>query len=250
MDPVWKQTKKASAFHRSGKRERQTQKNTSQLNLFNWMQFHGFAAFYTFWALHISFSASIPGKCSQLQMFMSINWLFSSHFNSQGFLNIYECKRKCLKLPLTFFLQVSWPTPTDVQALWKGLANILRNIHILDISSIYSAVHPYYHKFSCMISDFRFLVRNSGQTASLMSHTGSDHLFCINCHNEYKRYYNVTANDFMAWSPPAAMWETRETLILGWNDSPQGFQGLTRRTLQRFIATKQSDWTESNCGIA
>ena len=167
--------------------------------------------------------------------------LFSSQFSSQCFSNIYRCKCKCLKLPLTFFLQVSWPTPTDVQALWKGLANILRNIHILDISSIYSAVHPYQHKFSCMIYDFRFLVRNSGQTASLMSHTGSDHLFCINCHKEYKRIYNVTANDIMAWSPPAAMWETRGTLILGWNDSPQGFQGLTRRTHQRWGLLQQNN---------
>ena len=107
-----------------------------------------------------------------------------------------------------------------------------------------TAVHPYYHKFSCMTYDFRFLVRNSGQTASLMSHTGSDHLFCI------KRYYNVTAYDIMAWSPPAAMWETRGTLILGWNDWPQGFQGLTRRTLQRWGLLQQNNLIEQKVSVS
>ena len=32
----------------------------------------------------------------------------------------------------------------------------------------------------------------------------------------------------------AATWETRRTLILGWNASPQGFRGLTKRTRQRW----------------
>ena len=32
----------------------------------------------------------------------------------------------------------------------------------------------------------------------------------------------------------AATWETRRTLILGWSDSPQGFQRLMKRTLPRW----------------
>ena len=39
----------------------------------------------------------------------------------------------------------------------------------------------------------------------------------------------------------AATWETRRTLILGWNASPQGFRGLTKRTRQRWDLLKQND---------
>ena len=39
----------------------------------------------------------------------------------------------------------------------------------------------------------------------------------------------------------AATWETRRTLILGWNASPQGFRGLTKRTRQRWDFFKQND---------
>ena len=39
----------------------------------------------------------------------------------------------------------------------------------------------------------------------------------------------------------AATWETRRTLILGWNASPQGFRGLTKRTRQRWDLLKLND---------
>ena len=146
-------------------------------------------------------------------------------------------------MPLTFFLQISWPTPTDVQALWKGLANILRNIHILDISSpcqrrCLQCTHIIILAAWFMILGFWWGI------------LGKLHHWCLTqvqitffdrlSQTVQKIYYNVTAYDIMAWSPPAAMWETRGTLILGWNDLPQGFQRPMRRTLPRW------DWLQQN----
>ena len=93
-------------------------------------------------------------------------------------------------------------------------------------------------------SDLRFLVKNFGRTASSMSHTGSSQLSFMPTVTQIKDQSSVsqTMQQNINSTPlSAATWETRRTLILGWNASPQGFRGLTKRTRQRWDFFKQNN---------
>ena len=77
---------------------------------------------------------------------------------------------------LIFPVQVSWTTPADVQALWKGFPLFLTShISFCEEIKTWSYIRPREycgknpHKVTC-----RFLVRSSGQIASLTYHTGSN----------------------------------------------------------------------------
>ena len=104
---------------------------------------------------------------------------------------LWKCFLYNCKLSLTFYLQVPWSTPTDVQALWKGLTNILRQILTLEIKLCVSKIAEEHSQW------FQFQVFGEEFWANCIidvSHRFQPIVFYVNCHKN-KRSIICVANN-------------------------------------------------------
>ena len=130
------------------------------------------------------------------------------------------------------------------QQMFKLFEKVLQTYCVKFSPLIFSFVCQRLPKSIHNDSNFRFLVKNFGRTASSMSHTGASQLSFMSTVTKIKDQSSVLQTmqqNINSTLISAATWETRRTLILGWNASPQGFRGLTKRTRQRWDLLKQND---------